>query len=137
MKQTARAALRLVLLAVPCVIAACYGMSARFTKQGRVIDKDSHAGVGDMKVGCIDSAGKEVASAITNTAWIDPAPDAGVAGAADTGVEVPDTTTGTYTLWHDVECDHLEVTDTKSPARYVAQKTVPYATETVVLEKVK
>ncbi len=136
MKQIARAALRLVLLAVPCVIAACYGMSARFTKQGRVIDKDSHVGVGDIKVGCIDSTGKEVASAITTTAWVDPASDGGER-APDAGVEVPDTTTGTYTLWHDIECAHLEVTDTKSPARYVAQPNVPYAVETVLLEKVK
>jgi hypothetical protein len=53
MRQLARALLKLATLAIPVVIAACYGVQYAFSKSGKVIDKSTHAGINGIKVSCV------------------------------------------------------------------------------------
>ena len=63
MKNLARACLRVVMLTIPVVIAACYGVGARFTRNGKVIDSQTHLGVEDIRVTCVEANGTVSASA--------------------------------------------------------------------------
>ncbi|MBI5544480.1 MAG: hypothetical protein HY901_11355 [Deltaproteobacteria bacterium] len=115
MKSLARACLRLAMLAVPVVIAACYGPIARYSRSGKVIDKDTHANLSDIEVSCVSKDGIEAESARSYQ--------------------------GDFTLYYDVPCDHFEASDTVSPARYQKQ-TVAFSEEsagtlTISMEKVQ
>ncbi len=111
MKKLARACLRLTLFALPMAIAACYGMVARYNKEGKVVDKDTHESLSDITVKCVDAQGAVLGTATSYS--------------------------GNFTLPHDEPCDHLEASDFQTPARYVEQKAIPYAVETISMEKVK
>ncbi len=111
MKKLARACLRLTLFALPMAIAACYGMVARYSKEGKVVDKDTHESLSDITVKCVDAKGNVTATAISYG--------------------------GTFNLQHDEPCDHLDAADFQTPARYVEQKGLPYAVEAISMERVK
>ncbi|MBN2359801.1 MAG: hypothetical protein JXR83_10135 [Deltaproteobacteria bacterium] len=51
-----RSLLWLMTAAVPVVIAACYGPYYNYTKSGRVLDKQTRAGVANIAVSCADPA---------------------------------------------------------------------------------
>lgn len=117
MKQLARACLRLALLAVPVVIAACYGPIARFGRSGKVIDKETHEGLSDIRVSCIKN-GATLDSTLSYS--------------------------GDFSLYFDEPCDSIDAEDTVTGDAGVAryQKTsLPYSegtgTLTIQLEKTK
>ncbi len=99
MKRLAAIAVKVFTLGIPMVIAACYGMPARYSLMGTVIDADTQDPLSDIKVSCIDRGG-----AVTDST---------------TSYE------GDWTLYYDELCDQLAAEDTKSPARY-QQLTVPF-----------
>ena len=51
-KNLSRIVLKLVLLGIPMVIAACYGMPL-YMKNGRVVDADTKEGLDDIKIKCV------------------------------------------------------------------------------------
>jgi hypothetical protein len=116
MKSLARACLRLVILSVPVVIAACYGMAAKFNKRGKVIDKDTLQGISDISVKCMSADGHELD--VTRTYNGD----------------------GDFVLSYDVICDHLDAVDSLTPARY-QEISVPFSepspTVTIPMGKVE
>jgi hypothetical protein len=57
LKHLARIVLKLATLGIPVVIAACYGMPYQYSRQGRVIDKSTHLGIGGIRVTCLDEEG--------------------------------------------------------------------------------
>ena len=79
MKVLARACLRLATLALP-VIVAC--SPARFSREGRVIDKDTHGVLAGVEVQCVLGSGT----------------------VEDTETSGAD---GSFILWFDTACDHL------------------------------
>ena len=92
MKRLASIALKVVALGIPMVIAACYGMPARFSRSGKVIDQDTHDPLSDIKVSCMDKSGNAADIAVSDG--------------------------GDWLLYFDAACDHLEAEDNLSPARY-------------------
>ncbi|MHB8872533.1 MAG: hypothetical protein ACYC8T_02495 [Myxococcaceae bacterium] len=52
MKKLYRALVYLVTFAIPVVIAACYGMSYRYRRGGRVLDKTTSAPISQIDVKC-------------------------------------------------------------------------------------
>ena len=52
MRIISRFLLGIVTFVIPVVIAACYGLAYTFTQRGRVIDKNSKAGVAGLRVDC-------------------------------------------------------------------------------------
>jgi hypothetical protein len=114
MKRLASIALRVVALGIPMIIAACYGMPARFSRSGKVIDQESHDSIQDIKISCMDKSG--TATDYTNSG-----------------------TEGSWYLYYDVACDHLDAEDTMNPARYV-KTTVAFPAadgSTISMQKVK
>ena len=85
MKTLYRVCVRLVTLTIPVVIAACYGPPSRYSILGHVIDKTTHAPIGSVEIDCIDSKGTVETSATS---------------LAD----------GSFDLYYDTVCDHLQVT---------------------------
>ncbi|MGC4117121.1 MAG: hypothetical protein QM765_21690 [Myxococcales bacterium] len=114
MKRLASIALKVVILGIPMVIAACYGVAARYSRRGNVQDVDTHSALQDIKVSCVDKSG-------TVTDY----------GNSDSN--------GNWSVYYDEPCDHLEAEDTMSPARYQkATVTFPSADgSTISLTKVK
>lgn len=105
MKSLARLVLRFFIVAIPVVIAACYGMAYRFTKRGRVIDQATRTGIENVTVTC------DVAKQATYHAY----------SSAD----------GSFYLQYDTPCDTVTAGD---DVRYV-KKAVPFdaaATEIVI-----
>lgn len=80
----------LIGVAIPVFIAACYGMPYRYTKQGRVIDRDTKQGINAIKVTCIRAGSTQITSYS--------GPDGGV------------------DLDYDLPCDELLAEDTDGPA---------------------
>ncbi len=66
MRRVSRYLLGIVTCAVPVFIAACYGIAMSFSQRGRVIDKDSKAGVGGLRVECLTAS--SAVSDMTTTA---------------------------------------------------------------------
>ncbi len=52
MRRVSRFLLGMVTTSIPVVIAACYGMMYQFSQRGRVIDRNSKAGVAGLRVEC-------------------------------------------------------------------------------------
>lgn len=65
MKILAHVLLKLMTAAIPVVIAACYGPSYRYYKSGKVVDKQTGAGISAISVTCQDAAEKLLDSAVT------------------------------------------------------------------------
>jgi hypothetical protein len=111
MRTLARACLRLVTVAMPAFIAACYGVIAKYTTDGKVIDKDTHDPVSSIKVTCESATGADLGSAISAN--------------------------GDFFLAYDTPCEHLAATDLVTPARY-QDSTTPFTTgHTVTVEMQK
>jgi len=113
LKNIARACLRVVMLTLPVVIAACYGMPAKFSKNGKVIDKQTQAGIADIRVSCVEANGTVSASASSYG------------------------TDGAFILYYDTACDHLDATDTVTnyagAARY-QETTVPFGSGDITIQ---
>lgn len=56
MRRISRILLGLLTTSIPVVIAACYGMMYAFSQRGKVIDKDTKAGVAGLRVECRNKA---------------------------------------------------------------------------------
>jgi len=56
MKLIKRSLLWMLTAAVPVFIAACYGINYQFTKNGRVLDKTTRAGIANIEISCADPA---------------------------------------------------------------------------------
>jgi hypothetical protein len=115
MKAIARACLKLVILAIPVTIAACYGMMTRYNKRGYVIDKQTRQGIDGVEVKCILSGGAIGASNIS--------------------------TNGAFDLYYDTLCDHLEAEEAPADGAVRYKKTsVPFdensSTVTIEMEKI-
>lgn len=87
MRSVAMWLLRAVTTTVPVVIAACYGMAYRYTRQGRVVDRATGQGVAGMKVTCAQGG-----------------------ATASTGAD------GAFTLPDDDRCDSVQVEDADGAA---------------------
>lgn len=55
MKLISKFFLWLIGVAIPVVIAACYGAPYGFSKSGKVIDSDSKSGINNIQVSCLSS----------------------------------------------------------------------------------
>jgi hypothetical protein len=124
MKRTARFLVRLITVAIPVFIAACYGPAYRFLKRGRVLDKASHEGISDVQVTCLR-------------------------GTLEEGRDWSMSPDGAFTIGYDQPCTSLNAHDTlkdypadagvgSRTARY-ADTTVPFneSAEEVVVEMQK
>jgi len=101
MKNLARACLRVVMLTIPVVIAACYGAPARLTRNGKVIDKQTSAGIENIGVWCATFDGMATGdSALTYDS------------------------SGDFTLYYfdSNNCYQLVATDNQRPIRYQETK---------------
>ncbi len=94
-KRFANVVLKVFALGIPMLIAACYGMPARYSRTGKVVDADTHDLLSDIKINCVDGSG-----AVT---------------------DYTNSYDGNWTLYYDEPCDHLTAEDTQSPARYQNQ----------------
>jgi hypothetical protein len=86
MKHLSRALLKLMTLCFPVVIAACYGPAYRYSKDGKVIDKETHLGIAGIKVDCVLADGTVQDSTTTS----------------------PD---GSFSLSYDIACSSLAASD--------------------------
>lgn len=113
MKRIANAVVKVFTLGIPMIICACYGVSARYTRTGKVIDQDTHDMLSDIKISCVNASGSVT--------------------------DYTNSYSGSWTLYYDEPCDHLDAEDTQSPARYVkASVPLPAADgSTISLAKVK
>jgi len=84
-RMVCRFFLWLIGVAIPVFIAACYGMPYQYTKQGRVIDRQTQGGIGHIKVSCVQSG------QTSTTTYTD--------------------AQGQFILDYDIPCDELQVTD--------------------------
>ncbi len=114
MKRLSRLVLSLGLLGLPWVIACAYGTYYKYSKAGRVIDRDTHAGVAGIEVECL-VGGKVQSSSVSG----------------------PD---GDVQLRYDEPCETLRATDSDgSQNGLYAETTMPHveasATFTVLVGK--
>jgi len=88
MKYISRALLRLFTLAVPVVLAACYGPPSewRASKRGKVIDRDTHEGIAGIELSCLREDGSVENSDYSNF-------------------------DGSFTLGYDTSCATIEAKD--------------------------
>jgi len=56
MKLIKHSLLWMLTAAVPVFIAACYGINYQYSKKGRVLDKETRAGIANIEVSCVDPA---------------------------------------------------------------------------------
>lgn len=61
MRIIAKFFLWLTTIAIPVVIAACYGMAYKFTKTGHVVDSETKAGIQGISVSCMVGGNVEAA----------------------------------------------------------------------------
>jgi hypothetical protein len=107
-KYIARFLLRMMTLAVPVVIAACYGVPQDYTlRNGRVVDKDTQRGIPGIKVTCL-TGDAGIFSTLTNGSMV----DAGLT-TLDAGASTED---GTFQLNGGVDCTSLLAEDVDGPA---------------------
>jgi hypothetical protein len=85
MKPIAKFLLWLIGVAIPVFIAACYGLPARFSKSGKVIDSESEQGIDNIQVTCLVNGKEEY---VTNSY-----------------------DNGNFTLWYNTPCDKLSFED--------------------------
>jgi hypothetical protein len=84
MKWIAKILLWIIGVAIPVVIAACYGMPYKFSKTGKVVDAETKAGIDGIQVTCVQGGQDE---------------------------DVAFTYSGDFTLWYDIPCDTLQIKD--------------------------
>jgi hypothetical protein len=102
-------------LIMPVMIACAYGMQYKFSKQGKVVDAQTQAGIPGIAVDCL-------------------------LGEAETYEALTDAD-GFYEIWYNEPCDNLRARDpdgAENGGSY-AEQTVPWceACETVVIELTK
>jgi hypothetical protein len=115
MVRVARLLLRLVVMAIPVVIAACYGIPYRFSRGGKVLDRQTRQGVEGISVTCLGANGESF--------------------------EDHSDAQGQFVLHYDERCEVLELEDTLSgtlpeggpsnPAGTGPQRTERYRSETI------
>jgi hypothetical protein len=67
MRRISRLFLKVVTLAVPVFIAACYGIAYSFSQRGKVLDRDTKKGIADLRVECRSTS--DAITDMTHTAW--------------------------------------------------------------------
>lgn len=106
MRTLAKFFLWLIGIAIPVVIAACYGMPARFSKSGKVIDSVTKQGIEGIQVTCVDGWGLSYDA--TAHAYVG----------------------GEFTLWYDDPCSELRLEDIDAEANGLYQpRAVPFCHE--------
>ncbi len=101
MRLIAKFFLWLISVAIPVVIAACYGAPFAYSKTGKVVDSETKEGVNGIQVACLlDGYEQDVAYS-----WED----------------------GTFWIHYDAPCDslHLEDVDGEDNGGYYEPRTVP------------
>jgi hypothetical protein len=105
MRLVARCFLWLLTVAVPVVIAACYGPMYRFSKSGKVIDSQTKEGINNIQVTCLRNGyEQDVAYSLT---------------------------TGQFDIYYDAACDELlfeDIDGEENGGTYV-QRTVEFCEE--------
>lgn len=112
MKNVSRWVLGLVTSAVPLVIAACYGVAYTFSQRGRVVDKNSKAGVAGLRVEC-----RSTGNSVTDISYSE--------------------TDGQFFLstMNAGSCANVQVSDEREVGKHYATTTVPSdASKTLTIE---
>ena len=102
MQFVAKFFLWIIGVAIPVVIAACYGMPYRYGKTGRVVDAETQAGINGLKVSCLK-------------------------GGAEIGMDYS-SPTGYFDIGYDQPCEFVQVTDEDGELNggIYLEQTVPY-----------
>lgn len=89
MRLVARMFLWLIQVAIPIVIAACYGAPFRYSKSGHVIDANTKEGIDGIRVTCLEN-GNDWNNTYTYNS-------------------------GYFEVYYDIPCDYLQFTDEDGP----------------------
>lgn len=102
MRLLAKMILWLMQVAIPIVIAACYGAPFRYSKSGKVIDSETRAGINGIRITCLENGND----------W-------------NTSYSFSD---GHFDVFYDVPCEYLRFTDEDGPENggHYAERLVPF-----------
>jgi hypothetical protein len=111
MRLIARFFLWLIGIAIPVVIAACYGIGYRFSKSGKVTDSKSKQGIDGIRISCVRSG--QVVSSTSSRKVSYPSGNTG---------------SGYFDIDYNTPCDELRFEDTDGPQNggQYATKSMPF-----------